>query len=37
MKKILILLCFLILTSCVAGKRSADRNSLYTSYEQALH
>lgn len=32
MKKILILICLLLVASCVAGNRSAERNRLYSTY-----
>jgi len=32
MKKILILICLLLVVSCVAGKRSPERSRLYTTY-----
>ena len=32
MKKILILICLLLVVSCVAGQRSEKRNRLYTTY-----
>lgn len=32
MKKVIVLLCVLMLASCVAGKRSNERNRLYSTY-----
>jgi len=37
MKKIIVLVCVLMLASCVAGKRSNERNRLYAAYETALN
>lgn len=37
MKKIIVLLCVLMLASCVAGKRNAERDRLYTTYGTALN
>lgn len=36
MKKIVVLLCVLMLASCVAGKRSPERDRLYSTYDMGL-
>lgn len=37
MKKVIVLLCVLMLASCVAGKRSGERSRLYTTYGASLN
>lgn len=37
MKGVIVLLCVLMLASCVAGKRNSERSRLYTTYGASLN